>query len=111
MPVPRLVVYLHCDESTSASRIAARAASSGRPTDADPAKVDERVRRFHREFGPVLPEFRSRGVRIEMVDTAGRSVEDVARELEAYIRVSSFLFFFFFSSLFSLRHDKREMQN
>lgn len=88
MPPASCAIYLSCPPETLIRRVLSRGGtSSGRPDDAIPELVRERVERNNRESEALLVALAGAGVRVIRVD-ADRDVEVVRREVQAHFQVS-----------------------
>ncbi|KAI5863362.1 P-loop containing nucleoside triphosphate hydrolase protein [Durotheca rogersii] len=80
LPPPACALYLHCPPETSCARVRGRAGASGRPDDADPAGVRERVARARADSEAMLRALEDADVPVVWVDAA-RDLDAVTREL------------------------------
>ncbi|OTB04005.1 hypothetical protein M426DRAFT_12088 [Hypoxylon sp. CI-4A] len=79
------ILYLSCPPEVSYARMDKRAETSGRPEDADPAKVRERVQRNIRANGPMLEALEKSGIELVRVD-ANRDLPVVKREVLDHVQ-------------------------
>ncbi|KAI6088394.1 P-loop containing nucleoside triphosphate hydrolase protein [Hypoxylon rubiginosum] len=89
LPPPDCTLYLFCLPEVSMQRIAGRAATSGRPDDANAARVEERVARINAESGAMLEALEAAGMHIATVD-ANRDLETVKEEVLGHVQVGYF---------------------
>ena len=90
MPPARLALRLVCPPETLIRRVLSRASeAAGRPDDANPALVRERVERNEREADALVSALVDAGVPVVEVN-AGRDVEGVKREVLAHFQVGVF---------------------
>ncbi|KAI0476483.1 hypothetical protein GGR56DRAFT_642904 [Xylariaceae sp. FL0804] len=87
LPAPQCTLFLSCPADVSIQRIVeGRANTSGRPDDADYAKVAKRVEDNNRESGEVLRALEENGVRIIRID-ASRDEDSVRSDIHAQFHV------------------------
>ncbi|KAH9906857.1 P-loop containing nucleoside triphosphate hydrolase protein [Xylariomycetidae sp. FL2044] len=86
---PTCALFLHADPQTLVQRILGRAADSGRPDDADPGRVVDRVNRNIAECDGLLIAVSHFGVPVVRIGTTG-DADDVFREILRHFNVSLF---------------------
>ncbi|XXH05849.1 protein that induces appearance of [PIN+] prion when overproduced [Hypoxylon texense] len=79
-------LHLTCPPEVSLRRVLGRAATSGRPDDADAEKVVKRLTRSNAESAAMLDALEAAGMRIARVD-ASRDVDTVKGEVWGYVQV------------------------
>ena len=90
MPPARLALRLSCPRETLIRRVLRRAGEvTGRPADANPELVRERVERNEREADALVGALVDAGIPVVEVD-ANRDVEDVKRDVLAHFQVGVF---------------------
>lgn len=87
MPRARCTLFLECDGRVLVDRILGRAATSGRPDDADVGKVRERVQRNMKASDAMLRACRDCDVPVTNID-ANRDLDVVYKDIRKHFEVS-----------------------
>ncbi|KAI4866301.1 P-loop containing nucleoside triphosphate hydrolase protein [Hypoxylon rubiginosum] len=88
LPRAACTLYLFCPPEVSLARVHGRAATSGRPDDADEGRVLERVTRINAESVAMLEALEAAGMRVARVD-ASRDLETVKEEVLGHVQVGT----------------------
>lgn len=87
MPQPTRTFFLECNDLVLRDRILSRAVTSGRPDDADPEKVHERIGRNMKANRAMLQALGDCGVPVIRIET-NRDLDTVYQDIRAHFRVS-----------------------
>lgn len=87
MPQPTRTFFLECNDLVLRDRILSRAVTSGRPDDADPEKVHERIGRNMKANRAMLQALGDCGVPVIRIET-NRDLDTVYQDIRAHFRKS-----------------------